>query len=216
LTVVFCLDRGGLVGEDGPTHHGVFDLSFFRCVPNLTVAAPMDEHQLRNLMYTAQLPNKGAFAIRYPRGKGNLSDWCNPMQELPIGKGEMLKSGEKIAFVTIGEIGNRVKEAITLLQHSGINAGHFNMIFLKPIDEALLHEVAQNYPYIVTVEEGTIVGGLGSAVLEFLSDQGYSNRVKRIGIPDQFIEHGDIESLRDLCGLSVEKIAQTTQSFLNH
>lgn len=209
LNVVLCLDRAGLVGEDGATHHGAFDLAYLRCVPNLTIASPINEHALRNLMYTATQPGMGTFVIRYPRGKGELKEWRNQMETQPVGKGKELKRGEKTAVLSIGPIGYIAQEAILLAEKQGAAPiGHYDMIYLKPIDEELLHQVAQSYETIVTIENGTIKGGLGSAVCEFLTDNHYSNSVKRMGIPDQFIEHGSIPELYKLCGLDAESISK--------
>lgn len=214
LPVVFCLDRGGLVGEDGPTHHGVFDLAFLRPIPNLTIAAPMNEVELRNMMYTAQLEGKGAFVIRYPRGKGVLVNWHKPFEELEIGKGRQLKEGSDIAIISIGHPGNFVTKAYELLEKEGISVAHFDMRFLKPIDENLLHQVFSKYKKIITVEDGTVVGGLGSAVIEFMTDNGYNSEVHRLGIPDHFIEHGTIEQLYHQCGYDSEGIVNATKLFL--
>jgi 1-deoxy-D-xylulose-5-phosphate synthase len=205
--IVICLDRAGLVGEDGPTHHGAFDLAYLRCIPNLTIASPINEHALRNLMYTASRPGAGTFVIRYPRGRGELTDWRNPMEILPAGKGQKLKDGEKIAILSIGPIGYIAREAIELAEKENVPpVAHFDMIFLKPIDEDLLHEVARKYDVIVTLENGVVKGGLGSAVLEFLADNSYKNSVKRLGIQDTFVEHGSIPELYKLCGLDAESI----------
>jgi 1-deoxy-D-xylulose-5-phosphate synthase len=209
LNVVLCLDRAGLVGEDGATHHGAFDLAYLRCIPNMILSAPMNEEYLRDLMYTAQLPEKGPFAIRYPRGRGVMPVWKTPFKELEIGKGRKIKDGEGIAIVSIGNIGNEVVTACETLAKEGIHAGHYDMIFLKPIDEDLLHEIAKNYRQIVTVEDGVMSGGLGSAVLEFLSDHGYHIPVKRLGIPDYFVEQGTIAELIHECGYDSEGICNT-------
>lgn len=195
LNVVMCLDRAGLVGEDGPTHHGAFDYAYFRPVPNLTIAAPMDENELRNMMYTAHLPDKGPFVIRYPRGRSVNSDWKKPFHELPIGKGRCLRNGKDVAILSIGHIGNTAMAAAQLLSTLGIEVGVYDMRFLKPMDEGILHEVAKTYTYIVTLEDGVLNGGFGSAVLEFLADNGIGITVHRLGLPDKFVAHG---SLRDL------------------
>ncbi len=214
LDVVLCLDRAGLVGEDGPTHHGVFDLSYFRCVPNLTIASPLNEHDLRNLMFTAQQPGVGPFVIRYPRGRGVLTDWKNKMQCVPIGKGRNLKSGKDIAIISIGPVGNAVAKAITMAEEiEDIQIAHYDMLFLKPLDEELLHEVGKSFDHIITVEDGAITGGLGSAVLEFMSDNGYSPKVKRVGIPDHFVQHGSVDELYRLCGIDAEGILKTIMEF---
>ncbi|MDR2843741.1 MAG: 1-deoxy-D-xylulose-5-phosphate synthase [Candidatus Symbiothrix sp.] len=206
LDMVLCLDRAGLVGEDGATHHGALDLAYLRCIPNVTIASPLNEIDLRNLMFTASLPGKGVFAIRYPRGKGELSDWQRPMEELPVGKGRKLKSGQGTAVLSLGPIGNIAAEAIRKAQEAGADIAHYDMMFLKPIDEALLHEVGKNYPKVVTVENGTIQGGLASAVMEFMSQHGYHPEIQRVGIPDRFIPHGSIPELYKLCGMDVESI----------
>ena len=172
LPVVLCLDRAGLVGEDGPTHHGVYDLAYFRPIPNLTISSPMDEHELRRLMYTAQLPDKGPFVIRYPRGRGVLVDWKCPLEEIPVGKGRKLKDGKDIAVITIGPIGNTAAHAIERAEaEKGLSIAHYDLRFLKPLDEALLHEAGRNFKRIVTIEDGTRKGGMGSAVLEFMADR---------------------------------------------
>lgn len=207
LPVVLCLDRAGLVGEDGPTHHGVFDLAYFRPIPNMTISSPMDEHELRRLMYTAQLPDKGPFVIRYPRGRGVLLDWKCPLEEIPVGKGRKLKAGKDLAVVTIGPIGNVAAKAIERAEKErGISIAHYDLRFLKPLDEELLHEVGRNFRKVVTIEDGVRQGGMGSAVLEFLADHGYSPQVVRIGVPDTFIEHGSLKELHRLCGMDEEGI----------
>ena len=209
LDMVFCFDRAGLVGEDGATHHGTLDLASLRCIPNLTISSPINELDLRNLMFTASQPNMGPFVIRYPRGKGELAEWRNRMEILPVGKGRELKPGTKTAVLSIGPIGYIAKKAIQIAEEKGAEPiGHYDMIYLKPIDEALLHQVAQQYEQIVTVENGALKGGLGSAVVEFLADNHYANSVKRIGIPDKFIEHGSIPQLYELCGLDAESISK--------
>lgn len=209
LNVVFCLDRAGLVGADGPTHHGNFDLAYFRVVPNLTIASPINEEELRNMMYTAQLPNKGPFVIRYPRGNGVLVDWQTPMKELPIGKGVCLKEGKDIAVLSIGNIGNTVAKAIELLGSDSKKVAHYDMRFLKPIDEEMLHDIASKFKKIITVENGTIKGGLGSAVLEFFADNNYLLSVTRLGLPDEFIQHGSNDELFKMLRLDDQGIAQS-------
>ena len=206
LNVVFCLDRGGLVGADGPTHHGAFDLAYFRCVPNMTIAAPLDEEELRNLMYTAQLPDKGPFSIRYPRGHGSMVDWRTPFKELEVGKGRCLREGDEVALLSIGAIGMEAKRAME--QCGERSVAWYDMRFLKPIDEGLLHEVFRRFKKIITLEDGTVVGGLGSAVLEFMADHGYSAKVVRLGIPDRFVEHGSQQQLYKECGYDAESIRQ--------
>lgn len=212
LHVIFCLDRAGLVGEDGVTHHGAFDLSYLRCIPNMTIASPMNEHYLRHLMYTAQAKETGAFAIRYPRGRGSLVNWhCTPVI-LEIGKGRKISDGEDIALISIGPIGVSAQKAIARAKQQGVSVAHYDMIFLKPIDEELLHEIGKKYSRIVTVEDGSIKGGLGMAVIEFMADNGYVPRIKRIGIPDQFIEHGSIPELYKLCGMDEDNIVSLLTS----
>lgn len=208
LNVVFCIDRGGLVGEDGPTHHGAFDLAFLRPIPNLTIAAPYDEHELRRLMYTAQLPDKGPFAIRYPRGRGKLTDWRCPLEEVEIGRGRKLREGNDVAILSIGSVGNLAAEAIDRIADKGISVAHYDMRFLKPIDEDILHEVGRKFKRIITLENGTIKGGLGSAVLEFMADHGYKPNTHRMGLPDNFIEHGSVPELCRLCGIDADSIAK--------
>ena len=201
LNVVFCLDRGGLVGADGATHHGIFDLAYFRIIPNMIVSAPMDEIELRNLMYTAQLPDKGVFSIRYPRGTGSIVDWKQPFKEIPIGKGRKLKDGKHLAILSIGTIGMTVSKICDDFIKQGIEIAHYDMRFVKPIDEELLHEVFNNFQKIITVEDGCLQGGMGSAVLEFMSENNYNAKIKRIGIPDHFIAHGTQEELYKECGM---------------
>ena len=212
--VVFCLDRAGLVGEDGPTHHGVFDLAYLRSIPNMTIASPMDEHELRKLMYTAQLPNQGPFAIRYPRGRGVQLDWECPLEAVQVGKGRKLKGGKDIAVLTLGPLGNEAAKAIASAeQKSGKSIAHYDLRFLKPLDEEMLDEIGQNYTSIVTVEDGTLKGGMGSAILEFMSDRGYTPTIRRIGIPDAFVQHGTPKELYQLCGMDAESIEKVLLSF---
>ena len=208
LPVVLCLDRAGLVGEDGPTHHGMFDLAYMRPIPNLTVSSPMDEHELRRLMYTAQLPDKGPFVIRYPRGRGVLVDWKCPLEEIPVGRGRKLKEGRDLAVITIGPIGNTAAHAIAQVEKENPkqSIAHYDLRFLKPLDEDLLHEIGTRFNHIITIEDGIKAGGMGSAVLEFMADHGYSPKLQRIGIPDHFIEHGTAAQLYALCGLDEEGI----------
>ena len=209
LNVVFCLDRGGLVGADGATHHGAFDIAYFRCIPNMIVSAPMNEIELRNLMYTAQLPNQGPFSIRYPRGKGVTVDWKKPFKELKIGKGVTVKEGSDVAILSIGHVGNYVIESYEKFQKKGIDVAHYNMIFVKPLDEKLLHKVFQKFENIVTIEDGCIQGGFGSAVIEFMSDNNYKANVVRLGIPDKFINHGTQEELHKECLYDAETLQKT-------
>ncbi|MDR1675560.1 MAG: 1-deoxy-D-xylulose-5-phosphate synthase [Tannerella sp.] len=208
LHLVLCLDRAGLVGEDGATHHGVFDLACLRPVPGLTIASPLNELDLRNLMYTGCHTSSGPFVIRYPRGKGELTHWQNEMRILPPGKGRKLREGTQMAVLSIGPIGNEAVKAIDLLEAEGFSVAHYDMIYLKPIDEEILHEVGQRFSRIVTLENGVITGGLGSAVMEFMSGNGYAACVKRMGVPDRFIEHGSIRELYRLCGMDAAAIAE--------
>lgn len=209
LNMVLCLDRAGIVGEDGPTHHGAYDLAFLRPIPNLTIASPFDETELRNLMYTAQLPDKGPFVIRYPRGSGSVADWRCEFEELPIGKGRKLKDGKDIAVLSLGPIGTEAAKAIMMAEMQGdVNVAHYDMRFVKPIDTDILHEVGKNFSKVITVEDGTVNGGLGSAVLEFFADNGYAPKVVRVGIPDEFVEHGTVAQLREICQMNAESIAK--------
>ncbi len=210
LPVVLCLDRAGLVGEDGPTHHGVFDLAYFRPIPNLTIASPMDECELRRLMYTAQLPDKGPFVIRYPKGRGEHTEWHCPLEEIPVGKGRKLKDGDDLSVITLGPIGNAAARAIRRAeQERGCTIAHYDLRFLKPLDEDMLHEIGCRFRHIITVEDGVLKGGMGSAVLEFMSDNGYAPHVQRIGVPDTFVEHGSLKDLHHLCGMDENSIYQT-------
>ena len=217
MNVVFCLDRAGLLGADGPTHHGAYDIAFMRCIPNLVVAAPMNEEELRNMMYTAQLKDMGPFVIRYPRGNGVMPDWKRPFKELTIGKGRKLVDGEDVAILSIGHIGNEVSKALQQLNSEGIYPAHYDIRFVKPLDEELLHEVFTSFKKVITVEDGVLPGGFGSAVLEFMADNKYSAEVIRLGIPDEIIEHGDQKELWGICGYDshsiVEEIRKMTKSF---
>lgn len=208
LNVVFCLDRAGLVGEDGPTHHGAFDLAYLRPIPNLTIAAPYDEHELRRMMYTAQLPDQGPFVIRYPRGRGRLTDWHCPLEAIEVGKGRRLKDGNDLAVLSIGAVGNAAADAIAEVEqaHPDISIAHYDLRFAKPLDEELLEEVVRRFKRIVTVEDGILKGGVGSAVLEYMADHDHTPHVRRLGIPDRFIEHGAVDILRHLCGIDKEGI----------
>ena len=208
LNVVFCFDRAGLVGEDGATHHGAFDLAALRPVPNLTICSPLDEHELRRLMYTAQLPDKGPFVIRYPRGGGELQDWRCPFEEIKVGTGRKLHDGSDVAVLSIGPIGNNVTRAIEQLKNENkeLSVAHYDMRFLKPIDESILEEVGRNFKRVITVENGVIRGGLGSAVLEWMNDHGYAPRVQRLGLPDSFVEHGTVKELMHIVGIDEEGI----------
>ena len=215
LPVVFCLDRAGLVGEDGPTHHGCYDIAFFRCIPNMIIAAPMNEQELRNLMFTAQLPEINLpFVIRYPRGEGVMVDWKKSFEKLPIGKGRKLKDGKEIAILSLGHPGNFAQIAIRNLRNEGIDPAHYDIRFVKPIDEDLLHEVFQKYDKIVTVEDGTVVGGLGSAILEFMNANGYQSQVKILGIPDALVEHGSLKELQKECHHDAAAIADAVKTLL--
>ncbi len=215
LSVIFCLDRAGLVGSDGATHHGLFDLAYMRCIPNLTISAPRNEIELRNLMYTAQLKERGPYVIRYPRGKGTIIDWRKPFQEVEIGKGECLKEGKELAVLTIGTMATSAAKAIELVEkEQNVQIAHYDIRFLKPLDNAMLHEVAKNFKKIITIEDGVINGGFGSAVLEFMSDNDYSVQVKRLGIPDSFIEHGTPEELYHMLNLDAEGIAGSISKFI--
>ncbi len=209
LNVVFCLDRAGLVGADGATHHGAYDLSYMRCIPNMVISAPMNEEELRNLMYTAQLPNRGPFTIRYPRGRGVLSKWKTPMKEIPIGKGRRLINGKDIAILSVGHPGNFVQEAAQQLTEIGVSFAHYDMRFVKPIDEIMLHEIFTKFKYIITVEDGCIMGGFGSAVIEFMADQKYQAEVVRLGIPDKYVHHGTQKELWSDCGYDTNGIVDT-------
>ena len=206
LPVVFCLDRAGLVGQDGATHHGAFDLAALRPIPNLTISSPMNEHELRCLMYTAQLPDNGPFVIRYPRGRGALTDWRCPLVELPIGRGRKLTEGNDVAVLTLGPIGNVVAEVVRELKEAGRLVAHYDMRFLKPIDQDILREVGKGYKRIVTVEDGVVQGGLGSAVVEYMADHNLHPEVIRLGLPDSFVEHGTPEELYHIVGLDAEAI----------
>lgn len=209
LNVVFCLDRGGLVGADGPTHHGAYDIAYMRCIPNMVVSSPMNEEELRNLMYTSQLENQGPFSIRYPRGNGVLVDWKTPLKAIPIGQGRKVKSGNDVAFLTIGPIGNYALKACNELEEQGISAALYDMRFVKPLDEVLLHEVFGKFKHIITVEDGCVQGGMGSAIIEFMADHGYTSQVKRLGIPDEYIEHGSQDELYAECGFDVAAMVRT-------
>ena len=212
LPIVLCLDRSGLVGEDGATHHGAFDLASLRPIPNLIISSPLDECELRNLMYTA-VRSESPFVIRYPRGKGEKENWRNTPEARPVGKGRKIREGKDVAILSIGSIGYEAIKAINELEGEGFSVVHYDMIYLKPIDEELLHEVGKNYKHVVTVENGTRKGGLGTAVIEFMADNNYSLQIKRIGIPDEFIEQGTIPELFRLCGMDAQGIAEAIRSF---
>lgn len=211
LNVVFCLDRGGLVGADGATHHGAYDLAYMRCIPNMVVSAPMNEQELRNLMYTAQLENQGPFTIRYPRGNGVMTDWKTPLEEISVGKGRKVSSGDEVALLSIGHPGNFAQQAIKKLASKGIVPAHYDMRFVKPLDEMLLHEVFSKFEKVITIEDGCLMGGFGSAVLEFMADRGYNAQVVRLGIPDEYIHHGTQEELWADCGFDSDAIVEAVE-----
>ena len=207
LNMVLCLDRAGLVGEDGPTHHGAFDMAYLRTVPNIIISSPYDEIEMRNLMYTAQLPDQGPFVIRYPRGRGLICDWKQPFKPIVVGTGQCIKEGIDVAVLSIGPIGNIAHEAIKQWEeYSGKSAALFDMRFLKPLDTDLLHRVAKEYNQIITIENGTVLGGLGSAVMEFMAENKYKPSIIRLGLPDQFIEHGSTPQLLHLCNIDKEAV----------
>lgn len=210
LPVVFCMDRAGFAGADGPTHHGAYDLAFFRCIPNLVVSAPMNEEELRNLMFSASL-HEGPYSIRYPRGQGVMPEWKLPMQEIPLGQGRIIKEGHDVAILTIGHIGNYAVEACQSLEKEGLDPAHYDMRFVKPLDDDLLHEVFGKFKKVITVEDGCLMGGFGSAVLEWMMDHGYQAQVKRLGIPDQVIEHGEQIQLHAECGFDPKGIASAVR-----
>ena len=216
LPVTFCIDRAGLVGEDGVTHHGAYDLAYLSCIPGLTVSAPMDEHYLRHLMYTSQLEGKGPFAIRYPRGGGVKVDWECEMKELPVGKGRRLADGEQLAVLSIGTIGNEVQKALAMLKEKGIFVAHYDMIFLKPIDQAILEEVAAKYRHVITVEDGTVVGGLGSRVSQWMASRPQAPRITMLGIPDEFVHQGTVAQLKAQCGIDAASIYHSIESILSN
>lgn len=216
LPVIFCLDRAGIVGSDGATHHGIFDLAYMRCIPNLTIAAPRNEIELRNLMQTALEYKKGPFVIRYPRGKGSIIDWKNKMKTLEIGKGERIKDGKDIAILTIGTMSNPASVAIEKVEkETGVSIAHYDIRFLKPIDKDILNEVAEKFKKIITIEDGVITGGFGSAVIEFMADNQHNVNIKRLGIPDTFVEHGSPEELYEMLGLNSEGIAASIKKFID-
>ena len=215
LPVVFCLDRAGVVGDDGPTHHGCYDIAYFRCIPNMIISSPMNESELRNLMYTSQLEStKLPFVIRYPRGEGVMPEWKTEMKEIEIGKGRKLKDGKDIAILSFGHPGNFAAAAIRELKNDGLNPAHYDMRFAKPLDEELLHEACQQYEKLVTVEDGTIKGGIGSAVLEFMAEHGYKNEVSILGIPDRLVEHGTPKELHRECGYDAQGIADAVREIM--
>ena len=215
LNMVLCLDRAGIVGEDGPTHHGAFDLAYLRPVPNITISSPYDEHELRRLMYTAIQPDMGTFVIRYPRGKGSLVDWRCPLDTVEVGTGRKLTDGKDVAFLTIGPIGKQMETVVKQAAEQGVSVAHYDMRFLKPIDEKILHEVGEKFKYIVTLEDGTVKGGLGSAVVEYMAANGYTPKVKVMGIPDAFVEHGTPEQLYKVCRMDKESVLAAIMEFKN-
>ena len=213
LNVVLCFDRAGLVGEDGATHHGAYDMTSLRAVPNMIISSPMNEHEMRHLMYTAQLPDMGPFVIRYPRGKGILKDWRCPMKALQVGKGRLLQEGKDIALLSIGPLGNEAEKAISMVKEEGISVQHYDMRFLKPIDEEILHYVSEHYTHIITLEDGALKGGLASAVMEFMSEHCFPAHVHGIGLPDEFIEHGTPAELYRMVGMDAESIAEKIRKY---
>ena len=214
LNVVLCLDRAGLVGEDGPTHHGAFDLAALRIIPNLTIASPMDEAELRRLMYTAQLPDKGPFVIRYPRGRGSMIDWHCPFEEIPIGTGRKLRDGSDIAVITIGPIGVQVGEAIEELSTNASKVAHYDLRFLKPLDEKILNEIGQKFQKIITIEDGVRNGGMGSAITEWMNDHNYHPTIQRLGLPDNFVEHGTIPQLQAIVGIDKANVKEAILRYI--
>ena len=212
LPVVFCIDRGGIVGADGATHQGIFDIAYLRSIPNIIVSAPMNEEELRNLMYTAQLKNHGPFAIRYPRGRGRMSDWKKPFKEIEVGKARLVRSGKDIAVLTIGNAGNLAEEALLKLETENIEAEHWDMRFVKPLDKDCLHGIFRHFTQVLVVEDGVLAGGFGSAVIEFMCDNGYQVNVKRLGVPDSFIDHGSQTELYKECGFDADSIYQAIKS----
>lgn len=211
LPLVLCLDRAGLVGEDGPTHHGAFDIAALRAIPNLTIASPMNEHELRNLMYTAQLPGKGTFVIRYPRGNGVCADWRSPFEEIAVGTGRCLRAGTDVAVITLGPIGNDVAKLLDDMQDTK-RVAHYDLRFVKPLDENLLQEIGSKFNKIITIEDGVRNGGMGSAVMEWMADHGFRPQIVRMGLPDAFVEHGSVAELRQLVGLDAESIRKEIEA----
>ena len=215
LPVVFCIDRAGLVGEDGATHHGVFDMAIMQTIPNMVISAPMNEVELRNLMFTASEYFEGPFSIRYPRTSGVIDNWNLPMEKVEIGKGRCLNEGQKVAILSIGHVGNFVEKAIEQLQLQNINPGHFDMRFLAPIDENMLHNIFSNYLHVITVEDGSIVGGLGTTVTVFKNNHNFKNKITSLGVPNKFIEHGNIDSLYKICGYDIDGIVAAVTNLTN-
>ena len=214
LPVTFCIDRGGIVGEDGVTHHGLFDLAYLRCIPGMTVASPINEHDLRNLMFTAQLDGMGPFAIRYPRGKGVITDWHNEMQSLPVGHGRRMSEGDGVAVLSIGHIGNEVIEVVNRLAQRGIKVGHYDMIYLKPIDDDILEEATTRYHSLITIEDGTVVGGLGSAVAEWMTRHDRKTRLRMLGVQDEFVHQGTVAELYERCGMDGASLERVIEELL--
>ena len=214
LPVVFCLDRAGFAGADGPTHHGAYDLAYLRCVPNLVVSAPMNEEELRNMMYSGAEHN-APYAIRYPRGQGVMPDWRKPLRKIPTGQGRIITEGKDIAILSIGHIGNYALENKDKFKELGLSVAHYDMRFVKPLDESLLHEVFGKFDKVITVEDGCLMGGFGSAVLEWMMDHDYQAKVKRLGIPDEVIEHGEQMELHHECGFDPSGILQTVKDMMN-
>jgi 1-deoxy-D-xylulose-5-phosphate synthase len=212
LHVVFCLDRAGIAGADGPTHHGAYDIAYMRCIPNMVVSSPMNERELRNLMYTAQLDGNGPFTIRYPRGQGVMPDWKHPFEKIEIGKGRVIREGDEVAILTFGPIGNYAVDACKLLALEELTPAHYDMRFVKPLDEELLHKIFNKFKKIITVEDGCLMGGFGSAILEFMADHNYSAKVVRLGIPDKIVEHGEQPQLYKECGYDTESIVEAVRS----
>ena len=215
VNMVLCLDRAGIVGEDGPTHHGAFDLAYLRPVPNITIASPYDECELRRMMYTAQLPNMGTFVIRYPRGRGSLTEWRCKLESIPVGKGRLLREGNDVALLTLGPIGKSVASVVDDAAKEGISVAHYDMRYLKPLDEEILHEVAAKFKHIITLEDGTVKGGLGSAVTEFMAQNGYTPNIHIMGIPDEFVEHGASSELYSLCKMDKAAVMEVIQNIKN-
>ena len=215
LNFVLCLDRAGIVGEDGPTHHGAFDLAYLRPIPNLTISSPYDECELRRLMFTAVQPDMGAFVIRYPRGKGSLADWRCPLETVEVGKGRLMREGSDVAFLTLGPLGKVMESVIDEAEKQGVSVAHYDMRFLKPIDTDILREVGEKFKYVVTLEDGCVTGGLGSAVVEYMSEKGYNPTIKVMGIPDKFVEHGTPEELYRVCGMDKDSVLNAILNFKN-
>jgi 1-deoxy-D-xylulose-5-phosphate synthase len=215
LPVILCLDRAGLVGEDGPTHHGAYDIAYFRCIPNMIISSPMNESELRNLMFTSQLEStKLPFVIRYPRGEGVMVNWKTPFEEITIGKGRKLKDGDEVAILTLGHPGNFATAAIRELRTQGLNPAHYDMRFVKPIDEEMLHEIFSKFDKVITVEDGTVIGGFGSAVLEFMALNNYKAQVKMLGIPDRIVEHGSPKELYRECNYDAQGIVEAVREMV--